>query len=84
MEIHLATGEIAVQATFPAAEIQRDVPVRLEFAPLEAGGQPCHLGIFADGVDVPLHVLEWRKFRYWGLGRTHSRAFCALLFSADA
>ena len=75
MEIHLPTGELAARATFPAAELQRDVPVRLEFAPLEACDRPCRLGVFADDVDVPLYVLEWRKYRYWGLGRTKAGHF---------
>ena len=84
MEIRLPTGELAARATFPVAELRRDVPVRLEFAPLEVRDRPCRLGVFADDVDVPLYVLEWRKYRYWGLGRTRSRAFCGLLFSGQA
>ena len=81
MQIRLPTGEIAAQAAFPAAELQRDVPLRLEFAPLAACNRACCLGVFADDVDVPLYLLEWRRYRYWGLGRTQSRAFCAMLFS---
>ena len=40
--------------------------------------QPCRLGIFADEVDVPLYVLEWRRYRFGGLGRTERRVFCTV------
>jgi hypothetical protein len=84
IEIQWPTGEVAARATFPAAEIRRDNPVRLKFAPLEARDRPYRLGVFADDVDVPLYLLEWRKSHFWGLGRTQSRAFCGLLFSGEA
>ncbi len=84
IEIQWPTGELAARATFPAMDIRRDNPVRLQFASLEPRDRPYRLGLFADDVDVPLYVLEWRKYRYWGMGRTQSRAFCGLLFSGEA
>jgi hypothetical protein len=84
LEIHLSSGELAARATCPAAEIEPDVPLQLDFPPLPACLGTCRLGIFADGVDVPIYLLEWRRYRYWGLGRTQSRAFCALVFPGEA
>jgi hypothetical protein len=84
IEILWPTGERAAHATFPAADIRCDNPVRLQFAPLEPRDRPYRLAIFADDVDVPLYLLEWRKYRFWGLGRTQSRAFCGLFFSGEA
>ena len=79
IEIRTPAGELQAKQTFPAARIEPHVPLCLEFAPLQSAG-PRQLNIFADDVDVPFYLLEWRKYRFGGLGRTHSRAFCGLLF----
>jgi hypothetical protein len=81
MEIRSQGGAMLARATFPAAEIRRNVAVRMEFAEIDVCDEPCLLGVFADEVDVPVYLLEWRRYPYWGLVRMQTRAFCTMLFS---
>jgi len=76
-----ASGEAVANSLVSAASLNPDEPVRFEFPAVKLrAGEQYRLHVFAQGVDVPMRILEWRKYPWRGLRRTKTQAFCAFLF----
>ncbi|MGA2618011.1 MAG: class I SAM-dependent methyltransferase [Thermoguttaceae bacterium] len=74
------SGAVLARAVTPAAGLNSGRPARFEFAPIAAGhGGACRLQVFAADLHVPVRILEWRKYPWWGLRKTDTRPFCGLL-----
>ncbi len=82
IQIQSADGGILAAATASAAEFEYHAPVRFEFPVVDScDARPLSMQVFVRDIDVPLQILEWRKYRLHGLRSTLSRAFCAVHFS---
>ncbi len=44
----------------------------------------CRLQVFAEDLQVPVRILEWRKYPWWGLRKTDARPFCGLVRPGDS
>lgn len=85
IEIVSPANEIVVQEVVPARGIDPSVPTRIDFPPIADSHQGrFRLRVFVREVDVPVRVLEWRKYSCLGLGRLQTRAFCGFHFDDES
>lgn len=81
VEIVSAGQQIVAQATLQAIQFASYLPARLEFPALaDSAAGEYELRVFGRGLDAPLRLLEWRKYRLGGLLRTRRKPFIGLIF----
>lgn len=81
IEILSPANTIVVQRTVACTEIEDQTPVRLEFPAVPGSDQAGFwLRVFVRSVTEPIRIFEWQKYRWAGLGRLHTRAFCGFVF----
>jgi hypothetical protein len=83
IEILCPCGKRLAESHVPAASLDPTVPTRFDFAsPVCTQDGGLRLRVRAPEVDVPLRLLEWRRYRWRGVGTIERKAFCGLLVHA--
>ena len=81
VEIVSPDNQIVAQTVTPAASIQRDQPVSFSFEPVDTTVNGVFdLRVFTRDIDVPLRILEWRKYPPAGMGAIKTLPFCSFTF----
>jgi hypothetical protein len=82
VELVSPANQIVAQVIISANKIGRDLPVSFSFSALpETSAGRFELRIFARDLDVPLRVLEWRKYPPLGIGPLRRLPFCGFDFA---
>jgi len=81
IEIVSASGSILHNCRLPVTLVYPTCPTKFTFPPLEESArEDLWLRVFVSGVDVPVRLFEWQRYKLWGLGRLERRAFCGYIF----
>jgi hypothetical protein len=81
LEISLKPGRPAIASIARADEIQEFVPVEFKLNHLDTPpGTEIELRLFAEDLDGPLRIFEWRRYSFMGLGPVRRLPFFALCF----
>jgi hypothetical protein len=73
-------GSPVARVRVSLAEIEHHGPVRFMFPPVPSSVRHIVLQVDVRDATTPVRLFEWRKHRFFGLGRLATRPFCALLF----
>jgi len=84
LQIMGASKELLVETSVPVTEISDDGPVEFKFPPLKNSDcEELTLNIFVKNVDVPVRLLEMRRYALGGFGRLSTICFAGFVFDAE-
>lgn len=77
IEIVSSTNSILMQQTLALEDVDEASPARFSFPLLPGSEQTgCALRVFVRDAEWPVRILEWRRYRAFGLGPLKTRPFC--------
>ena len=80
IELVTPDGSTAARARISLSEMEPHRPVRFVFPPVESNARSLELRVEVRDTATPVRLFEWRKRRFFGLGRPATRPFCAFIF----
>lgn len=84
LQILGASKELLVETAVSVSEISDDGPVVFRFPPLEYSAQEeLTFHVFVQNIDVPVRLLEMRRYELGGFGSLSTKCFAGLIFAAD-
>lgn len=84
LQIMGASRELLVETSVPVTEISDDGPVEFRFPPLKnSDSEELTLNVFVQNVDVPVRLLEMRRYALGGFGRLSTLCFAGFVFDQE-
>ncbi|MCC6931977.1 MAG: hypothetical protein IT292_01800 [Deltaproteobacteria bacterium] len=81
IEIVSSEKKIVVHNTLPIINLVYNTPAHFAFDALpETLTETWEIRVFVRDSNIPIHILEWQKYSFGGLGRLKTRAFMAFDF----
>ena len=74
---------LLVETSVPVAQISDDGPVAFRFPPLQNSDNELIFNIFVQNVDVPVRLLEMRRYALGGFGRLSTVCFAGFIFDGE-
>jgi hypothetical protein len=83
LQIMEESKRLLVETSVPVAQISDDGPVAFRFPPLQNSDNELIFNIFVQNVDVPVRLLEMRRYALGGFGRLSTVCFAGFIFDGE-
>lgn len=83
LQIMDQSKKLLVETSVSVAQISDDGPVALRFPPLQNSDKELIFNIFVQHVDVPVRLLEMRRYALGGFGRLSTHCFAGFSFDGE-
>lgn len=83
LQIMEESKKLLVETSVPVAQISDDGPVAFRFPPLQNSDKELIFNIFVQDVDVPVRLLEMRRYALGGFGRLSTVCFAGFMFDGE-